>query len=80
VTKRKNNYRARFIDRPEYCLFFLFLNNIDDAETDFTDKSRLNHKLAICVYIFPNGLQIYAELLNMTSRYVRDITSLHIVR
>lgn len=37
---RKNNYHARFIDRPGYRLFVLFLNNIDDIAE--ADKSRLN--------------------------------------
>lgn len=31
---RKNNYRARLIDRPEYCLLFLFLTNIAEFITN----------------------------------------------
>lgn len=39
---RKNNYRARLIDRPGYRLFFLFLNNIDDiAEAHFIRQAAL---------------------------------------
>lgn len=45
---RKNNYRARLIDRPGYRLFFLFLNNIDDiAEARLRQTSRAcNRELA----------------------------------